>query len=587
LAYLAVLTVAILLRFISLGNPALSDGEARQAFAAWHLLSPETAGTGEITSPLAFAGAVFSFALAGATNAAARFVPMLGGIGLVLSPLLFRRRLGRLATLLTVLFLALSPTAVAASRRLDGAGMAMLALVLALAVFDAYNTTRSRQSALLAGMMLGAALLADYGSLVVLITMLLGVGFALLTDDEGHSAGAGLRDLVHQFPWGPMVVSLAGTVVLLGTLFFLYPAGLGAVADQLARFVNGLVRPTADVTFVGLVLALYEPVLILFGIVGAWLASQSSESWQRFLAGWGAAALLISLIYRGALPQHSLWTVIPMAALAAVTTTRLLDTPHRQHEGPRWAVWAHAVGVVALIAMITTNVSQYLRAPRMLVWPPTAGLQQATVQIPSNLILAGLWLVLLVVLWLTIAGIWGGRPAWRGLGLGVLLIGLLASTGQSGALAFTRATSPFEPANYEPAQPALDRLVQVAEQIGNFAIGHPHDVSLTVQAAPDGALAWALRDFTNLAFVERVDPTVDSVIVIAPAEESTPALGSNYVGQDFVIVRHWSPAGMSGRQVVAWMFYREAGTPVAETRVVLWVREDVYQLVQAGGTLWR
>jgi len=587
LVYLAILSVAFLLRFIRLGDAPLNEWEARQAFAAWHLLSPETAGTGEVISPLVFAGAVVSFALAGAVNAVARLVPMLGGMGLVLSPLLFRHRLGRLPTLLTVLFMALSPVGVAVSRRLDGAGLAMLALVLMLAALDSYGTTKNRQGALLIGVMLGLALLADYGSLVVLIAMLLGVGFMLLTDDEDRPASVALHDLVRHFPWGMMIVGLMGTIALLGTLFFLHPAGLGAVADQLARFVNGLVHPPAEVTFVGLVLALYEPMLILFGIVGAWLASQSSEPWQRFLAGWGVAALLVSLLYRGALPQHALWSVTPLAALAAVTAARLLDSPHRQHEGPQWAVWAHAAGVVALITMTAVNVSQYLRAPRMLVWPPTASLQQATFQIPSNLILAGLWLILLLVLWLTIAGIWGGRPALRGLGLGLLLIGLLASVGQSGALAFTRATSPFEPANYEPSQPALNQLVRTAEQVGNFAVGSPRDVSLTVQAAPDGALAWALRDFTNLTFVEQVNPTIDSVMVIAPAEDSTPALGSNYVGQDFVIARRWSPVGMSGRQAITWIFYREAGTPAAETRVILWVREDVYRLVQAGGTLWR
>jgi hypothetical protein len=204
--------------------------------------------------------------------------------------------------------------------------------------------------------------------------------------------------------------------------------------------------------------------------------------------------------------------------------------------------------------------------------------------VPIDLVLVSFWLLLQVVLWLTVASMWGPESAWSGLGLGLIALSMISAVGQSGALAFNRADSPYELHNRAPTQPGLEALVATAEDVSDLATGYPHDATVTIQAASDGALAWALRDFHQTQFVSHTDPRTDSVIVITPAEGADPALGSSYVGQDLVVVRRWSPRGMTWQDFVQWLLYRTAPTPTTDQRAILWVREDIYMLVPAGGS---
>jgi len=582
LVYAAISVIAVALRFIRLGQPLLGEHEARQAFAAWNVLTSGAITAGAIESPVAFAAMLISMAVAGASSAAARFGPMLAGLALVASPALFRHHLGRIPTLLSVAALAVSPSIVATSRQVGGFGFAMLSVVLALAALDRYLEMRHSRFIVLLGAALGVALVSDFGTPLALLAMLLGAIFATVTDWEGELEGAGWQRQLRDLPWGLLALSLLTTLILVSTALLSVPRGLGAAADLLARFGRGIVTRPPDVAWLGTALAVYELGLLLFGGAGIWLASQSAEAWRRFLAGWGFAALLIGVLYPGALPGHSLWVIVPLSALAALAVTELLSI---EHDAPPWAQWAYAAGIIALFAMTVTGVTQYLRAPHLITIPPNPAPGARPLIVPIDLALVGLWLLMQIVLWFTVASTWGSATAWRGLGLGLIVLSLASAIGQSGALAFNRASSPYELFNPAPAQPGLEALVSTAEDISELATGYPHDAAITVQAPPDRALAWALRDFEHTRFVPYANPTVDSVMVITPAEGADPALGSAYVGQDFVITRRWSPRGMAWADFIHWLLYRSSRTPTSDERVILWVREDIYRLVPAGGEL--
>ncbi len=574
LVYFLLFLAAVALRWIALGTTPLNTDEATQAMAAWSLITPEVEPAGVIESPLTFAGAVISFAIFWASNASARFLPMLGGVALAFSPVLFRERLGRLPTMIAVGLLTLSTTALQTSRQMTGIGLSMLCIVL---MIYAFSTIQRRGSILAAGAALGAALLADFGTPMVLVSIAAGAGFALLTDEEDRFSGEQIKESLNNLPWNMLVIGLVGALIGLGTLFFLAPNGLGAAANQITRLLGGFANRPAYAAYVGLVISFYEPGILVFGLVGAWQASQSAEPWQRFLAGWGIAALLVSLVYPGALPGHSLWAVVPLAGLAALAIADLLEM---QVEGPTWGIWSCAGAIVVLIIMVGINLIRFLHSPTTLSFPAEVATTPAWLEkVQIDLFLASLWMILILITWLTASSLWGPQTATKGAGLGLLVLVVSLAIGQDGALAFTRPASPYEILNVSPAQPALDILVETAREIGELAVGYPYEASVTVQATPDSELAWALRDFNDLTFVERVDPTVDTVMVITPAANVDPALGSSYVGQDFVITRRWKPANLPFFEYLRWIFYRAPNTPTEEERMVLWVREDVYRLV--------
>jgi hypothetical protein len=580
LAYLVIYLLAIGIRWISLGAAPLSAAEAPQALAAWQLLYPNAPWVGAVDSPLIFLGEILSLSIAPNSNTAARFLPMIAGVGLVIAPLAFRGRLGRLTTLLATLFLALSPVAVATSRQVSGVGLSILGVIAALFLLGSYLRTRHQRSILLCGATLGLAFVADFAALLVLLALLAGALFAWLTDDEEQLSPEILNQALGGFPWLIFVAGLGGTILIVSTAFFLAPRGLGAAADLLGRFVAGIAARPGESAYAGLVLGLYEPILLLYGLYGAWLASQSDQPWKRFVAGWGVAAVLFTFIYPGALPGHALWGVVPLSVLAAFTVESLLETGAA---APRWQTAVLVALTIALVAMCFASLIRHIRAPRYFMIPVSAGPEGASFNIPVDLTFAVLWVILLISTWLTAASLWKPQAAISGVGLSLLIIGLTLSAGQGAALAFSRSSSPFEPLHTSPAQPALDIMVQTAEEIGELATGNPQDATITLQVDRQGVVAWAFRGFPNSKAVAYTDPTIDSIMVITSGDESNPALGSNYVGQDFVVERGWRPRQLSAARLISWLIYRKADTPVDETRAILWVRNDVYMLIPNEG----
>jgi hypothetical protein len=320
-------------------------------------------------------------------------------------------------------------------------------------------------------------------------------------------------------------------------------------------------------------LSIYELDILIFGVAGIWLCSQSGSAWKRFLAGWGFASVAITTIYPESLPLHALWSILPLASLSAQAMDALMVMKERS---PSWASWTHAGGIVAFVGMIFASLSQYLRNPKITSLGTIPGNPEAG--IPVDLVLTLVWAVLVIILWLTVASMWEPRTAWKGLGLSCLIIGVTVTLGQSASLATVRADSPFELYNLEPTQPGLPNMIKTMEDIGNLAVGSPQDVSITVQGIPASAIGWALRDFHHVSYVEHADPTVDSIMVITPSQGTDPALGSSYVGQDRVITQGGLPTDLSIADFAKWVLYRSGPTPTAENRVILWVREDIYLL---------
>jgi 4-amino-4-deoxy-L-arabinose transferase-like glycosyltransferase len=573
LAYVLVALIALGLRLPGLDLAPLGDGEAGQAMAAWRLVSPDAPGEGRVDSPLVMGGAALAIAVFGPSGAAARLIPALAGVGLALAPLAFREKLGRLPALLAAGWLAISPVSVAASRHVDGALLSMLALATALAALWRYADSGSRAALGVAGMLVGLALLADHGALAALLSILLGLGVALATDDETRTVRSALGAWARDLPWVVPALAALATIFVGGTLLFTYPSGLGALGDNLARGLRGFVARPPDAPYLGIVLAVYEP-LTLFGLIGLVRAWRARRAWVRFLAGWGAAALAVSLVYPGALPFHALWAVVPLAALAGLALADLLAP---DEDAPAWARWLHAGGVVALLAMAAQALVRHVAAPHLI------SLEALGTKVSLDLVMAGASLVLAAMLWGLVAAAWGQRHAWRGLALGLLLVGVMLSAGQSVSLAFIRPDDPYELLNVAPAQPGLDRLVATAQDMSELSTGNPLEATITVDAPPDGALAWALRNFRNVNYVEYIGAATRSEMVISPAEEPDLALGSDYIGQDFVIGLAWRPAGLSAQEVLAWLV-RRGETLASEERVVLWVRDDIFRLMPQSET---
>jgi hypothetical protein len=187
---------------------------------------------------------------------------------------------------------------------------------------------------------------------------------------------------------------------------------------------------------------------------------------------------------------------------------------------------------------------------------------------------------LLVISFFLAGSLWGSRAAWRGVGFAFLIYFVVYGLALGWQASVTFANDPRELWQINPPTRKINRLVDTLEQMSRFdksTRGEPDKITIAVQAPDDGALAWALRDFDNVDYVEGVGLEIATGAVIVPYDEKGYTFGADYVGQDFILSEEWHLYDLSWTDFFAWLNVRETRfKPSIGDRYMLWVRKDVY-----------
>jgi hypothetical protein len=588
--YLGLFALALGLRLLNLGASPLNDPEAREALTALRFLR----GQPDLALPHSPAYLFFTylgFLTLGATDATARLAPALFGAGVVILPWLFRDVLGRPQALVTAALLAISSSLLAASRSADGSVIAVFALALGLGLLRQY--TQGGPSAWLmagaaawgVGLASGAAFLS--GALILVVA-----GRILTLRDA--EAGQTVSDAIARL-WAErlaFLLTFASSALVVATVALLYRTGFGALADVMTMWLSGFVPGLASGRALSEALTFwvaYDPLIFVFGGVGLWHAFRSPERGAKSLAWFALIALVFILLYSGRTMFDLLWVAAPLAALGASALVALI------RESDAANTWGLALVqsaiFVALLAYAMINLTAFAEQARLNGAFLQGGLSPEAPGV-SNLTLAGLALLVSgLVAYLFSAG-WS--PSATQLAVSVTGAGALAIATLSAGWGWAqvRSNDPVEMWWTRPAAMDLKRLVQTLESVSNFNVGQENEIVVTVEAwqdlqnprspedalkeAQSGALAWALRDFPNAQFVGQLDALIDSPVVITPAQEQNPTLGSAYVGQAFPLYRFWFPENLFWYEQINWLAFRNA--PAQTANVILWVRQDVARL---------
>jgi predicted membrane-bound mannosyltransferase/sugar lactone lactonase YvrE len=108
--YIAIFALALFTRFYDLGTRAMSHDESLHTFYSYELYSEGRFNhTPLMHGPILFHATAFFYSIFGDNDFSARLYPAVLGIFLVMSPLLFRRWLGKWGTILACLMLLISP----------------------------------------------------------------------------------------------------------------------------------------------------------------------------------------------------------------------------------------------------------------------------------------------------------------------------------------------------------------------------------------------------------------------------------------------------------------------------------------------
>ncbi len=619
LLYAALAVLALVLRVGALDRAPLDDAQARQALAALREVDGRVPGGALVAaSPLTFALNALTFGLTGgADETLARLPVALAGVLLALAPVLWRRYLNPLPALVLSFLLAISPVAMLAARTMSGITWTMLLALVAPWLALRFVETGERRWAALATTALAAMVfLAEPAGFLTLLGLAFGLTFAWLTDDDpGSGAAVGLRATARAWPWAQGALAAALVVVGVATVFYWVTAGLTSVGGVLWAGLRGFVERPAGVAtaFPAWIALRYELGLVAFGLLALYHAVRQGGFFERALAGWALAGIIWSVGYGAASAAHALWITLPLTALVALRVTDWLT----ERGGVLWHVPGWGVPLHALVTFglwLAVGLSAVLLGKQLLYdMPPEATdlgalverlfadlysrntnfeIQQiASIEVQPGVfvfayVLGFIQLRLLVtvlvsllngVLFFLVGSLWGARAAWRGFALGTLAALLLVSAGLGGQAAFNRVGDPRELWLTDPVTADVYELRETLREMSLRATGEPRQLTVTAQVPPDGALAWALRDYPNAVFVSGLGPEVASAAVIAPTRDDPPRMGAPYVGKELIVRQAWDIDTLSWRDAIMWLYHSDTRVkPVSGGRLTLWVRNDVY-----------
>jgi len=566
--YFLAFFIALVCRLVHLGQVPLGDSEAANALQAFSI-SLGKAGT-IVSAPGYVVLTGFLFSIFESTDFLARLLPALAGSLLVFVPLLFRRYLGRNAAIILAFALALGGGFVALSRMAGGDSFAVTFLLLAIGLFLNGNQ-------IFAGICGGLALLGG----PMLWPSIVSLGAAYLWSKPSAKPSRVEEDETSSpTPWRwtewytqhiSFLLSLALTIVVAGTLFFIVPNGLNGIAGTFVTYLQGWWGGSQDsgldmVSRMLIALVTYSPLALVFGVAGLAQGLAAKDKVTQFLAKWLLVAFVLTFAYPAKQTADVIWLTLPLYAIAALQTTRWFHFPEKD----RLITGGYTLVVGVLLVFIWLGFLYILvNSDRT-----TSGVQLRIASI------IGASVLIMIVSFLVV---WGWSARVTGYGLLWCLTGVLViiSLGMTGRIVVTNGRP--ETNLWQPSATPTDEGL-MTQTINDLSLGHTgvsNDIDIEVSEANTPALRWELRDFSNARFVGALTPGSSPSLAIT-ASKDKPALNADYRGQDFVMSSSAPWSIMVGEDWLKWLAWNQV-TPQNDT-IVLWARNDLFPDVSGGTT---
>ncbi len=592
------LLAGIVFRFVSLGREPLASFEAANSWPAWlaAMYTAAPAGTAPPDSALLFGAQSLLFFLGAGGEVAARLLPALLGVGMVILPWFWRRQLGHVPALVVAALLAVDPWLVAISRRADGASVTIFLGLLVLTALwqwlaadgDSANVRWQRIGAVGAGFLVVSGVQA--WSFIPVLLMAAAIFWP--ANNEGRPS---------TFRWSTGLWFL-GAVALGATGFAFQPAAVGAISTSLTHWLAQFTSAGSagnGATWSVLRLIVDAPFILTFGIVGlllAWLLPTVTPAGRRmawFLSAWVIWGLLLA-----ALPGSSPFLLpllgVPLAIAAGVAVGWLANLTHGDLN------WFEVTVVLAVeTVLLVAGAVSLVR------------LVETQVFDEQLLLTAAIIFGLLIVVWF-LFGFWAG---WRasvkigGLFFAVLLFLVTVRSSWQLSQGDTQVVSQgFFGAT---TLPGVRLLADDVRTLSILRRGDPTEAEVQVVAVerPDPVLGWYLREMRNLRWVPAPETTTADALldpsrqplVITPGDVLEDRDLSGYMGSRYHVMTRWNPSMLPAppdeqttseqgfpeeelarlraqanwsqvtRPRLQWLFFRQADTPQDVTSVNLWV----------------
>ncbi|MBX3071405.1 MAG: hypothetical protein KF883_12950 [Thermomicrobiales bacterium] len=519
-AGVATLFLGIALRFIALDWVALSFDESRRALQALSFYDGRPLPGIELaeTSPAHLLGQGLSFLLFGATDATARFITALAGVGIVVLCLVLHPFVGRTAAIGMAIAAACSPTLLFASRVAGPeplvAFFALLVVVALLYAGRAWHEQRSEAAwVAVSGFAIAGALASGPTAVTVLISI--GVGLVLAGLAEQGSPGV-VRSAAHAFSSSTVnsvvfVASLAASLVFFfsrGLSSFSSLAGIGDTFGDWVRLLTNESSATPTQFFL-LMLLLYEVLVLLAAIAGflTGVIDRPGGLGSVFFLGWFVTALLIVSFSAGRVPEHAIHVAMPIVLMGGGSAARIIG--QLGWSGAWWKSTALLVGVIAgLIGSIVAFI---------------VAIDQAAADGTNRRLFEALAVLVIAVAPLAAAAFilardriaLSGESALR-VSVALVLTALFLFLGaftirQSVMLNFVRADTSLEPLAQRTSPASVQALVRQVDHLSrDLTLLQPsvedptggHGITIALESDVSWPYRWYFRDYPDAEIVE-------------------------------------------------------------------------------------
>lgn len=544
------LLVALSMRFIQLNIYTLAQREAQWAYESWTLyLGKQLPNSADLptVSPVFLLLQSLSYFLFGVTDAIARVVPALLGLGLVALILLLRPFLSRYAVFGMIALAALSPTLVFASRTSDPViAVGFFSLLTFVAVLRAgHADTRGHVITwtVVAGFAAAATLGSGKEGVTALIAIVVALAIGAFTDprepDRPRDAiASGLRAMR-----ADRTAPVAGLVAFVITLIVLFSRGFSDISalSGIAKTFTSWGRmmttqaSTTPIQFFLYASLLYEILAVVFAIVAV-TAGRSTGVKHRErtelhpgpLAGWFVVALLLQSLASGRQADQLTIVTLPLVLLGGLGLGYMLERiPWSRFFSSTagiipLAILGIVIGVIAALVLVARSND-----------PAESNKSFFDIAIPIVFVLV----IVVAPLVFLLAGESGTRREVRYLGWSALLVVAfllgLYTIGSSTALSFNRAGTGLEPAAPGTSTTGLRAFVNQTKRLSRDLsvtdtsnIDNTGSFGLKIAVAPEleWPYAWYFRDFYQLSITTPAGWS-DADMVIAPTSDGMEDAG--------------------------------------------------------------
>ena len=539
--------LALAFRLIRLGVLPLNDMEAELALQAWYAAQSTAADFGPQIAYIGLTGITnFIFQT---SNFLARFWPAFSGALIVFVPFLFRDRIGHWPATIMSVVLALSPEMVSLSRIIGSPMMAFVFLLLSLGFW--FN-----EMPVLMGVTLAVALMSGEGFWIG--ALILGLSYMISEIIFGFPITSELHEDQDQKAfWRDALIAGAVTLFVVGTAFFMAPAGLTAVFSGLIAFGLGFIEPfQAPLYHLPVAILAYVLGALILGLWGGIRAFQQNSPLDKFLVVWFFVGFIFLLIYPAGGVADIVWVTIPLWLLSA----RVVVFSWRWPKTSRIVVVLTALMIVLVAAFMALTL-------RSMVRPILSQAQRV-----NHLIALGGGLVMVFAILVLVVYGWTGVIARTGLlaGVGIVILMSLISVSVN-----STGLGPHVPATlWYPNQPLvttrwlriqMDRII-----IWNASRSEPVEILVSDYRTP--AMEWFLVNDSPVSFESFIPPQTQPGMLITDRFE-IPEIAHSYHGQDLTWSQRVLWENMTAFQYLNWLITRES--PTVDQLVILWVRTDL------------